>query len=68
MIKDLRHINDRKNLLDAIEEFRKIMSKDKNKDSERVDNNPLVKGTGTPSERIRDYVKIESWKRIFAEL
>ena len=44
MIKDLRHINDMKNLLDAIEEFRKIMSKDKNKDPKRVDPNPLVKG------------------------
>ena len=44
MIKDLRHINDMKNLLDAIEEFRKIMSKDKNKDPTRVDQNPLVKG------------------------
>ena len=44
MIKDLRHINDMKNLMDAIEEFRKINTKDKNKDKDRVDKNPLVKG------------------------
>ena len=44
MIRDLRSINDMKNLMSAIEEFRKIMMKDKNLDSTSVDKNPLIKG------------------------
>ena len=42
-----------KNLLDAIEEFRKIMTKDKNEDPTSVDSNPLIKAAGTPDQEIK---------------
>ena len=68
MITDLRHINDRKYLMEAIESFRKIMTKDKNIDPNIVESNPLTTGKGTLDANIKEYEKIPADKRIFAEL
>ena len=66
MITDLRHINDRKYLMKAIEDFRKIMTKDKNIDSNRDENNPLTTGKSTLDDKIKKYEKITPDDRIFA--
>ena len=52
MIKDLRHINDMKNLMTAIEEFKKIMAKAKGIEVNHVEPNPLMRATGTPDQEL----------------
>ena len=52
MIKDLRHINDMRNLMTAIAEFKKIMSKAKGIEVNLIEHNPLMRAPGTPDESI----------------
>ena len=48
MIKDLKHINDMNNLIKAVDDFKKIMSKAKDAQIDRVEPNPLMKAKGSP--------------------
>ena len=67
MIKDLRHINDMKNLMAAIAEFKKIMSKAKGIEVNHVEHNPLMRATGTPDQSIAEYDKIRADQRLYGK-
>ena len=67
MIKDLRAINDMKNLLSAIEDFKKIMSKSRGVEIHHVEHNPLLNAKGTAEHSIAEYEKINANQRIFGQ-
>lgn len=72
LIKDLRHINDHRNLENAMTTFKRIMAKvnegenDKFKDS--GEENPLLKAQGSMKDTLKQYKKIMPAQRLYAIL
>lgn len=72
LIKDLRHINDHRNLENAMTTFKRIMAKvnegDKDKFKDSGEENPLLKAQGSMKDALKQYKKIMPAQRLYAIL
>ena len=72
LVKNLRHINDHRNLENAMTTFKRIMAKvdegDNDKFKDSGEENPLLKAQGSMSRQLKDYKKIMPAQRLYAIL
>ena len=72
LVKNLRHINDHRNLVNAMTIFKRIMAKfdegDKDKYKDNGEENPLLKAQGSMKNELKQYKRIMPAQRLYAIL